>query len=185
MKNMSCNFMLLNEVIRSPREIGALCPSSERLGNTMASLVGGGDEGLVVELGAGTGVITESLLRSGIAPGRLVIIEKSSSFASYLSERFPQISVFHADAGDWPSILGRAAVKAVVSGLPLRSLPHQSVHKITDTWARSLTSDGRVIQFTYSLFGASAWQSAGLKRIDRETVWGNLPPARVEVFSRP
>ena len=67
MKNMSCNFMLLNEVIRSPREIGALCPSSERLGNTMASLVCGGDEGLVVELGAGTGVITESLLRSGIA----------------------------------------------------------------------------------------------------------------------
>ena len=114
-----------------------------------------------------------------------MIIEKSSSFASYLSERFPQISVFHADAGDWPSILGRSAVKTVVSGLPLRSLPHQAVHRITDTWARSLTCDGRVIQFTYSLFGASAWQNAGLKRIDRETVWGNLPPARVEVFSRP
>lgn len=185
MKNLSCNFMLLNEVIRAPREVGAVCPSSTRLGDTMASLVGSGDEGLVVELGAGTGVITESLLRSGIAPDRLVIIEKSLSFANYLSDRFPHISVFHADAGDWPSILGRAAVKAVVSGLPLRSLPNQAVHKITDTWARSLASDGRVIQFTYSLFGASAWQNAGLKRIDHETVWSNLPPARVDVFSRP
>lgn len=177
----------LNEVIRSPREIGALCPSSERLGNTMASLVGDADEGLVVELGAGTGVITESLLRSGIAPGRLVIIEKSSSFASYLSERFPQISVFHADAGDWPSILGRSAVKTVVSGLATAfPCPIRFVHRITDTWARSLDLRWpRIRRFTYSLFGASAWQNAGLKRIDRETVWGNLPPARVEVFSRP
>lgn len=184
MKNLSLNVMLLNEILRAPREIGAICPSSIRLGETMASLIDGGDEGLVVELGAGTGAITESLLRSGIAPGRLIVIEKSASFARYLSERFPQIVVFHADASDLPVVLGQSLrVKAVVSCLPLRSLPDKVVSKITTTWAQSLARDGRVVQFTYAPFSASAWLDAGLKRIGSETVWANLPPARVEVFS--
>ncbi|MEX8194343.1 class I SAM-dependent methyltransferase [Comamonas guangdongensis] len=184
-KNLSLGAMLLHEIIRAPREIGAILPSSARLGDVMASLIDDGEQGLVVELGAGTGVITESLLRSGIAPSRLIVIEKSEPFACYLSERFPDICVVHADAGDFPAVLGQTAVKAVVSCLPLRSLPGSAVAKITATWVRSLASDGRIIQFTYAPFGASAWQDAGLKRIGCETVWANFPPARVEVFSSP
>ena len=184
-KNPSLGAMLLHEIIRAPREIGAVFPSSVRLGDTMAALIGGGEEGAVVELGAGTGVITESLLRSGIAPGRLTVIEKSEPFACYLAQRFPHVRIVHADAGDWPAELGQTAVKAVVSCLPLRSLPASAVARITATWARSLASDGRVIQFTYAPFGTSAWQDAGLRRIGCETVWANFPPARVEVFARP
>lgn len=185
-KNMSLNAMLLNEIIKAPREIGAVCPSSARLGDVMASSICDGDEGLVVELGAGTGAITESLLRRGIASNNLIIIEKSASFARYLSERFSNVRVFHADASDLPAILEQAStIKAVVSCLPLRSLPSETVKKITRTWAQSLARNGRVVQFTYAPFRASAWLDAGLERIGDELVWANIPPARVEVFSRP
>lgn len=182
-KNLSHKVMLLNEIMRAPREIGAICPSSARLGDAMASPIGP-DDGLVVELGGGTGVITESLLRSGIAPRKLVVIEKSATFASLLRRRFPHIEVIHADAADMPAVLRQVAVKAVVSCLPLRSLPDDVVARITGTWARSLAVGGRVIQFTYSPFAGSAWRDAGLTRIGSDIVWANLPPARVQVFAR-
>lgn len=177
--------MLLNEIIKAPREIGAICASSAHLGEVMSSLVDGDEDGLIVELGPGTGAITESLLSSGIAPNKLVVIEKSASFARYLSDRFPHIRVFHADASDLPDVLGETPIiKTVVSCLPLRSLPDRTVRKITSTWTRSLSTNGRVIQFTYAPFNAPAWLDAGLKRIGNQTVWANIPPARVEVFSR-
>lgn len=176
--------MMFNEIIRAPREIGAVCPSSTRLANKIASFVNTGIDEFVVELGGGTGVITESLLRRGIAANQLIVIEKSALLAQYLSERFPNICVLHADAAELPFILERAkSVSAVVSCLPLRSLPDTEVKKIAATWARSLTGGGRVIQFTYAPFSAAAWLAAGLKRTGSETVWFNLPPARVEVFS--
>lgn len=176
--------MMFSEVIRSPREIGAICPSSALLANRIASLVNCEGDGFVVELGGGTGAITESLLRRGIAANKLIVIEKSALLARYLSERFPDICVLHADAADLPFILERAkSVKAVVSCLPLRSLPGTQVKKIASTWVRPLTGCGRVIQFTYAPFSASAWLAAGLKRTGSETVWANLPPARVEIFS--
>lgn len=175
---------MLNEIMRSPREIGAICPSSARLADRMASFVDIEADGFVVELGGGTGVVTESILRRGIAANRLIVIEKSPLLAKYLSERFPDICVLHGDAADLPLIVDRTkSVKAVVSCLPLRSLPATEVKKITATWVKPLVCCGRVIQFTYAPFSSFAWLGAGLKRSGSETVWGNLPPARVEIFS--
>jgi len=178
--------LLFKEIIKTPLQIGAVCPSSKRLANRMAASIDLDMDGYVVELGAGTGVVTESLLQQGILPTRLIVIEKSASLARYLSRRFPDVNVFHSDAADVPAILSKTqTIKAIVSSLPLRSLPSEQVTRISQAWAALLAPEGRVIQFTYAPFKASAWLHAGLQRMTQETEWLNMPPALVEVFSRP
>lgn len=177
--------LLFKEVIRAPLQTGAICPSSKRLANRMAAMVDIDADGFVVELGAGTGVVTASLLQRGILPNRLIVIEKSASLANHLSRRFPGVKVFHSDAADIPAIVSNnETINAVVSSLPLRSLPREQVAKISQAWAGSLAREGRVIQFTYAPFRALAWLQAGLQRRDHETEWLNMPPALVEVFSK-
>jgi phosphatidylethanolamine/phosphatidyl-N-methylethanolamine N-methyltransferase len=176
---------LLKELLKTPLQVGAICPSSRRLANRMAASVDPDTDGFVVELGAGTGVITESLLRRGVLPDRLIVIEKSAALAHHLSRRFPGVRVLHSDAADIPSIISNnEKVKAVVSSLPLRSLPRNQVARISLAWAHALAAHGRVVQFTYAPFSASAWMQAGLERTSHGTEWANMPPALVEVFSK-
>jgi phosphatidylethanolamine/phosphatidyl-N-methylethanolamine N-methyltransferase len=177
--------MLLNELFRHPRDVGTVCASSTLLSNRMAASIDPDSEGFIVELGGGTGTITASLLRHGVRAERLIVVEKSPRLAAYLANRFPGVCVVHGDAADVPAALAQAkSVSVVVSGLPLRSLPKDAVGKIASGWAGVLGRGGRVIQFTYAPFRSSAWLQAGLQRTASETVWANLPPARVEVFAR-
>lgn len=151
----------------------------------MAALIDVEEEGFVVELGAGTGVVTEALLQRGVAPDRLIVVEKSALLAAHLTRRFSDIRVLHSDASNIDAILPHNEnVNTVVSSLPLRSLSRDLVNAISLAWAQSLAPKGRVVQFTYAPFRASAWSQAGLKLTAHEMEWGNIPPAMVEVFSR-
>ena len=52
----------------------------------------------------------------------------------------------------------------------------------TDAVTAALLRSGRLIQFSHALRAKSPWHVAGLDRIASETVWFNLPPARIEVL---
>lgn len=170
--------------VRDPAAVGAICPSSDRLALQIAQQVELGAEGWVVELGAGTGAVTAALLRHGVRPERLVVIERSACLVRHLRRRFPQLRVILGDAAQGSALIDHEAVAALVSGLPLRSLPADQVALITQKWSTAAGPHLRIIQFTYALRGASAWGAAGMKRAAVQTVWINLPPARVEVFTR-
>lgn len=179
-------WLFLRELLRDPGAIGALCASSERLAERIARQVDLRQEGWVVELGAGTGVVTAALLRHGVHPERLLVIERSAELAHHLRVRFPHLRIICGDA-----LLGRALVgmegpiAALVSGLPLRSLPALQVAQLTRAWGGALGQGARVIQFTYVRHGVSAWLSAGLLQAGGDMVWANLPPARIDVFAVP
>lgn len=81
----------------SPRMVGAVCPSGRALAEALAERVPAGD-GLVVELGAGTGAVTRVLLERGISLDRLVAVEKSGPLAEVLRRRFPELTVIRGDA---------------------------------------------------------------------------------------
>jgi phosphatidylethanolamine/phosphatidyl-N-methylethanolamine N-methyltransferase len=170
--------------LRDPAGVGAVCPSSARLALRIAQQVDLGVAGWVVELGAGTGAVTAALLRHGVSPERLVVIERSACLVRHLRRRFPQLRVILGDAAQGSVLIDHEAVAALVSGLPLRSLPAAQVARITQAWSRAAGPHLRVIQFTYALRGASAWAAAGLTRTGAQWVWGNVPPARVDVFIR-
>ncbi len=62
--------------VRAPLRMGAIIPSSKSLARAMAKQVDPDQPGMVIELGAGTGAITQALLDSGLAPSRMLVIER-------------------------------------------------------------------------------------------------------------
>jgi len=175
------------ELVANPRAVGAVCPSSSELAQAMARELGTLEDGLVLELGAGTGSITEALLRHGVPPARLVAVERSPALAAHLRERFPAIRVIEGDAMWLDRLLGSdaARVRAVVSGLPMRSLPSAVVHEIENQIRQLLPDNGVFVQFTYDLSTPPRNRVAGLRKARTRVVWRNLPPARVDTFIRP
>ena len=181
-----CLFM--KELISNPRAVGAACPSSRKLASQMAAFVPAGFDGRIVELGAGTGVITSALLQRGVAPGSLVLVERSPELSRLLRNRFPLLTVLHGDAGRLDELLmdhvGSAfrGIDLVVSSLPLKSMAVPVVTAIGRQLERVLVDGGRFIRFTYDLRPDQAGPFQGLTRRASRTVWTNLPPARVDLF---
>ncbi len=176
----------MRELMRNPRQIGAMCPSSPFLARRMASLVPRGD-GVVVELGAGGGAVTAALLNQGISPEDLVVIERSAALAAHLARRFPGVQLIHGDAAHMSryDVLKRRPVRAIVSSLPLRSLRTPVVRQILDQIALLAEPRTVFIQYTYALRGSDHAKAHGFECDEAHVVWRNLPPARIETFRCP
>jgi len=183
-------FTFTKATISNPRAIGAACPSSPFLARAMAQQVDANinnADGFVIELGGGTGMITRALLKQGIPPEKLITVEYSPELAQHLREEFPEIHVLEGDAGKLDQLLekfiGKEAknVHAIVSGLPLRSLPKSNVKAIKQQIFNLIGDNGLFIQFTYDLrLSFSQKKKFELKK--SRIVWRNIPPARVNTY---
>src|SRR5262245_20645306 len=117
-------------LLRNPKQIGAICPSSIFLARRMSEFLTTDPSHWVVELGAGTGAITSGLLRSGLPPERLIAVEKSAELAAGLERQFPGVRIICGDAKNLEGLLnGGCGAKSgkighVVSSIPLKLLPH-------------------------------------------------------------
>lgn len=171
------------EFIKNPRHTGAVCPSSRHLAAQMAALVPSG-EGKVIELGPGSGPMTAAMLHRGIAPSDLILVERTHSFAEQLKRRFPEVKVIHGDACHLQRLLDASnePIRAIVSSLPFRSMPEQTVAQIGEQ-IRALAHPGtRFIQFTYHLHDHKLPIDAPFRSQEWRIVWRNFPPARVDSF---
>jgi phospholipid N-methyltransferase len=144
-------------------------------------------KGYCIELGAGTGVVTRALLDRGIPPTRLILIERSERFVEILQKKFPSVIIICGDASELGHLLNRRfetaiEIDAIVSSLPLRSMPAGIKNAIVRQWTPLLTKHSRVIQFSYFILGKSALNKHGLKTVLRRTVMRNLPPAKVNCY---
>ncbi len=175
--------LFIREIISNPSAMGAACPSSKKLAEHIASQVPL-NEGLVLELGGGTGVITHALLQRGVNPEQLIVVERSASLAQHLQERFPQVHIIHGDARSLSELLKKQTrpISAIVSGLPLRSLPKSTVDMIGSQLETLLLEGALYIQFTYSLYRQPLSPTSRLHCMHKEYIWRNFPPARVDVF---
>src|ERR1035441_5790750 len=97
-------WVFFRSLLRDPLSVGAVVPSSPRLSRLVASSVGEGDS-LVVEVGAGTGSITEALLDRGVRPERLLLFERDAFLAAYLQDRFSRGQVSWGGARHANSVL--------------------------------------------------------------------------------
>ena len=161
-------------------------PSSKRLAQEIAAHVPLDGNGIIIELGAGTGVVTDALLKLGISPARIIAIESVPQLASKLHLHYPAIKVINANAMQLENLLDRTLpISAIVSSLPLRSLPKQTTQAILAQIVKILPNNAPYIQYTYSYrknnFDALN-QHCQLKHSKR--IWLNIPPARVDVFIR-
>lgn len=179
--------LFTREIWANPRAMGAACPSAPALASCMASRVPLDRDGLVVELGGGTGAVTAALLKRGVPPWKLVVIERSPTLANHLRQRFPQLRVVQGDAAQLAQLLGHdrsRGVGGIVSSLPLRSLPPAVTRAVSHQFETLLDAGGLLVQYTYDLRGTHPHLLPHFRRRSSKIVWSNLPPARVEVFER-
>lgn len=173
------------QLLLRPWRVVALAPSSRALGDQMAAEVD--LHGAVVELGAGTGKITESILAAGVDESRLVLLEMNETFCKLLRERFPRATVLSWNAQRTGEIALKD-VRTVVSGLPLLSMPIAVQNNIVGGAFKLLEPGGAYVQFTYGPkppVAAQVREALGLTWEKRPKIWMNLPPACSYVFRKP
>ena len=176
--------LFLRQLITNPKRVSALAPSSRGLSRAMTAGLGPKDR--VVEFGPGTGVITREILARGVLPGNLDLFEMSPDFARHLGSTFPGIRIHNTGAQDAARLV-QTGISAVISGLPLLSMPSDMRRQIVEAAFAVLQPKGRYVQFTYGPrppIDDDTIAALGLSVQKTAKIWLNLPPAQVYVFRR-
>lgn len=168
-------------LLKNPCSIGAVAPSSSHLSHVIASFIPK-VTGKVLELGAGTGPITDAILRHGISPSQLIAFEKSEELSELLRERFPDIQVINGDANHLRKTLGKLSeeVEIIVSALPLFSLPRVDRENIVKEIEKIMRPGSYYLQYSYRR--CMFEENPSFKKINTQRIWLNLPPARVDLY---
>jgi phosphatidylethanolamine/phosphatidyl-N-methylethanolamine N-methyltransferase len=171
-----------------PLQLGSVTPSSRFLSRAIASYVDPHADGPVVEIGPGTGPVTEALVQHGVAESRLVLLEYSAEFCDLLRRRFPTATVVQGDAYALTRTLagrlpGKAA--AIVSGLPLFTKPEALRLDLLRQAFTLMKPDAPFIQFTYAVVSPMPLKDPFFTWRASPRIWRNVPPARVWIYRQP
>ena len=174
----------LRTLLENPRLTGAVAPSGPFLARAMARAAATAREGMIVELGPGTGPVTKALIEHGVSRERLVLVEYDPAFCRLLAHRFAPARVVQGDAYDLPAALadlcGRR-IAAIVSSLPLLNQPEPLRAKLIADAFELMGPTGVFVQFTYGLKSPIPRKTCVNKYAAHcsAPIWRNLPPARV------
>lgn len=187
--SLASNTRFLSAWLNNPLQTGAVLPSGQALARALAAQVDPAAAG-VVELGAGTGAVTAALLERGVAPERLLLVERSPLLHAEIQRRFAGLRAVLGDAARLRRLLQQAGFgppDAVVSSLPLLSMPPRTRLRVLSEIAAMLPPGGTLVQFTYGprppLAPALA-QGLGLAGERVARVLANVPPAAVWVYRK-
>jgi phospholipid N-methyltransferase len=168
--------------LRNPRSVGAVFPSSPSVGKLLVTGVRPGAR--VIELGGGTGTVTQAILDAGVNREDLLVLEKDAGFAKFLKRRFPGVKVIKADAVTLDQYAGELSGPAdfVISGLPLLLFSNEEKTQLLEHVFAVLAPTGRFHQFSY--VARCAVPAAHLRALGaRASLIGvapfNVPPAFV------
>ena len=182
---VSDNFRFLKALVTRPKVVGAVIPSSPALAKAMARQIDP-KAGPVLEVGPGTGVISEAILARGVAPSQLTLIEYDEELARHLAARFPKVQVIQGDAFDLDHTLrghGGMPFGAIVSSLPLLNHPMARRQAYMENVTRRLAPGAPLIQFSYGAH-APVVPPPGFVVMRTAQVWANIPPAKVWVYRK-
>lgn len=192
---MSDTRTFMAAILRRPKELGAIAPSSKNLARRAAASVPATGSPVVIELGPGGGVITDEIHARLPESGRLVAVEASAEMVRHLRDTRPWLRVIHGDARHLTDLLrdeGVTHADVIIATLPW-TLFGDDVHAdLLRQITGLLTPDGT---FCTELT-LTAWPLPIARRFRRRLgaafdevapvrVWGNIPPALLYVCSRP
>jgi phosphatidylethanolamine/phosphatidyl-N-methylethanolamine N-methyltransferase len=175
--------LFLRQLLRNPKSISAMAPSSRWLAGAMTAHLGP-QTGRVAEFGPGTGIFTGAILARGVAPENLTLFEVNPEFAAHLRNAFPGVTVIN----DGAQTIGAHVkdVGAVISGLPLLSFPPDLCQAIYASAFTALKPGASVTQFTYGPnppLPEPIRAALNLHVTPGPRIWANLPPARVYTYT--
>lgn len=184
----SDNLTFLRQWARRPLRVASVTPSGRALSRLITREINAGT-GSVLELGPGTGVFTAALLSREVPENKLTLIETDVSFAALLTKRYSLARIVNMDASKLgeQTFANEEPFGAVVSGLPLLSMPPETVKNILKGSFACMGPDASLYQFTYGLkcpVSQNILDDLGLKAVRIGWTWRNFPPAGVYRFSR-
>ncbi len=177
----------LKSWLENPLKTGAVAPSGKGLASRMAASIDPVVPGPIIELGPGTGPVTQALLDRGIDPRRLFLVEYSADFVKLLRQRFPQVNIIQGDAYGLTDTLKphiHEPIAAIVSSLPLLTRPEKDRSRLLQAAFNLMLPGSPFVQFTY-MNASPIPLSSGLSATVSRRIWKNLPPARVWTYRRP
>ncbi|MDO1527643.1 methyltransferase domain-containing protein [Fulvimonas sp. R45] len=185
-------FTFFLQWLRHPRSMASVAPSGRQLGELMARALPDRAR-YVVELGAGTGAITEALMRHGISPRHLMAVEMNPVLHGCLARRFPELHLVRGDARDLVGLIAESEVfaggkvDAVLSSLGLLTMSAELQQDILAAAFDVLHPNGVFVQYTYGWrnpLKKHVRHQLGLRCVFAGMAWRNLPPARMFVYCR-
>ena len=180
--NRQENILFLKRLLKNPKALGAVAPSSKALAEMMARHVRVNDTSYVVEVGAGTGRFTRGLLDAGLDASRLIVIELDGELCLYLHNNFPSVMIIQGDALLLDQLLPAGValnVETIISGIPLINLNKEEQLGLITAFQNTLSPTGHIIQFTYGPVSPLSHKKLGLTATRLGHVFRNVPPATV------
>jgi phosphatidylethanolamine/phosphatidyl-N-methylethanolamine N-methyltransferase len=172
----------------SPIKMGSVTPTSRALARLMVEHAHPDPAGHTLEIGAGTGVVTQALVDAGIPAERIVSVEYDKDFCKHLRRRFPGMHVIRGDALDLHTTLGEfrdIRFSAALSGIPLLNLPKAKRAPYLESVLDHLVKGGVVSQLSYSFVPPQEAIPGRLAVGKSKWVTFNFPPGRAWVYRRP
>ncbi|MEK4426846.1 class I SAM-dependent methyltransferase [Solibacillus sp. FSL K6-1523] len=180
MKSLSFIFQYL----LNPRKTGAVLPSSTYLAEKMVHSIDFKNAKYIVELGPGTGVFTDQIMKNKMQHTVVLLIESNTDFCTLLKEKYKDeknLIIINGSAEEinkYSKICNIPYVDYVVSGLPFASLPKDVSNTILNNTKKLLRKDGVFITFQYTLLKKDFIHHY-FKHIDITREYRNMPPAYV------
>ena len=179
--------LFFRQWLRSPKSMGAVIPSSRVLARAVTEAVRWRPGQHVIELGAGTGAISQGLMAAGLPPEALMMIELDRPLFEYLRGRFPAVRVINGDATRLIDIVrqqGITEVGTVISGLPMVGMPFAFQEAIIEQGFKTTRPGGFMLQYSYSPVPPVPAKKLGIKAKVARFVPRNFPPAFVWRYTR-
>ena len=173
--------LFLRRWLANPLQMGSVVPSSPALCRRVAAQIRRAPAEAVLELGAGTGVISRALITGGVPADRLFTVEIVPDMADHLRTILPGVHVLTGDArrlGDLLPPAWHGQIGTVVCGIPLVLLSFAEQRRFID--AIDAVAPGRgFLHYSYCLTSPLPSKRHGL--IAKREAWTplNVPPASV------
>lgn len=176
--------------LRNPSMVGSIIPSSKYLAREFTRGVEVAEDAAVLELGPGTGPITEHLHGEMDDPSLYVGIERDPEYVDLLQRRFPEMTFVEGSAADMVEHLEAAGFEGadvIISALPFSTLPQHVMAEIYDGLEELMEAGTQFRTVQY----AHAWPMASAERFRRHMnrmfgqhtrspiVWRNVPPGYI------
>ena len=177
----------LREGLRNLQTVGTLTRSSKHLCKALIKHVDFNSAQLIVELGAGDGVITKHILDGMRPDAKLLAFEVNAKFCDQMRQINDDRLVVIEDSAEhlerYVNEAGFDKIDFVISAIPFVALPKEVGTLIVGEAHRMLKNSGRYVQVHYSLVMKQLYQSI-FGNVDVNFVALNVPPAFVLVSSK-
>lgn len=188
-ENLKEKTMFLKRWVTHPLRIGSVIPSSSALSRMMAqnAIRLWEKDTWVLEIGAGTGPVTQALLQQGLPPHRLISMDVDTTMTAYLAKRFPDIQVIEGSAAFLDQLIpdqAKGRISVVVSTVPLVSLSPVVRDHIIRSCLQVLTPHGSLLQLTYAPVSSVASDHYHVHAQHVGRVWCNFPPGNIWRYTK-